>query len=586
MSAFEKIDLLFKEFMNCQPSETGAILAGIIESFMFLSKSERNKKEEIISTWLATESDIHPLKIASGTFLLALNAYYNEDYNKTLRFGVEAKKIFAENESPNGVALSSTVLGGAFRTLGNFDLALNELLEAFEQLKSTDLFFYSLMICEYQIGNIYLELQNYEKAKSLFLSLFEISSKMNNNVWLINASNALGKIYLVQNEPSEAKKAFESALTIAEKLNHPTFISNTLSELANYYVDQADFSKAEEFHQKALDIRNEHSIIGGAITNYISLAELFAKQSNYDEAITKLGKALKLAEQINVKPKMDQIHLNLSVIYENNGNLEKSLFHYKQFHDLHEQREIEESSRKIKNALTIFEAEQTRKENIIIKKQKQEIEAEKKRSDTLLLNILPEEVAEELKSKGSAEAKQYDQVSVLFTDFKNFTKLSEKMTAKELVEEMHTCFKAFDKITEKYGIEKIKTIGDSFMCAGGLPVANQTHAIDIVRVGLEIKQFVENRVVERIALGKEPFHIRIGIHTGPVVAGIVGIKKFAYDIWGDTVNTASRMESSGEVGQVNISGATYELVKDSFTCTYRGKIQAKGKGELDMYFVV
>ena len=217
--------------------------------------------------------------------------------------------------------------------------------------------------------------------------------------------------------------------------------------------------------------------------------------------------------------------------------------------------------------------------------EKKEADKQRKRSDNLLLNILPEEVAEELKAKGSAEAKQFEEVTVLFTDFKDFSRIAEKMTAKELVEEIHTCFMAFDNIIEKYGIEKIKTIGDSYMCVGGLPVASKTHAEDVVKASLEIRKYILNRAKERTASGKPPFEVRIGIHTGPVVAGIVGVKKFAYDIWGNTVNTASRMESSGEVGKVNISGTTYELVKDKFHATYRGKIEAKNKGELDMYFV-
>lgn len=220
-----------------------------------------------------------------------------------------------------------------------------------------------------------------------------------------------------------------------------------------------------------------------------------------------------------------------------------------------------------------------------IKLQFTEIEKEKQISDNLLLNILPAEVAAELKAKGSADAKQYDEVTILFTDFKDFTKLSEKMSAKELLDEVNSCFMVFDQIIESHGIEKIKTIGDSYMCAGGLPVANKTHAEDVVSASLEIQKFIETRVAERRLLGKETFQIRIGIHTGPVVAGIVGLKKFAYDIWGDAVNTASRMESAGEVGKVNISGTTYELVKNKFNCVHRGKIQAKGKGEIDMYFV-
>lgn len=219
-----------------------------------------------------------------------------------------------------------------------------------------------------------------------------------------------------------------------------------------------------------------------------------------------------------------------------------------------------------------------------VEKQKDEAVRQYNRSEELLLNILPSEVAEELKAKGSAEAKTFDDVTVLFTDFKGFTNISERLSAKELVAEIDYCFKGFDGIMEKYNIEKIKTIGDSYMAAGGLPVKNKTHAWDVVEAAIEIRDFMAAHARQRKAEGKEVFEIRIGIHTGPVVAGIVGVKKFAYDIWGDTVNTASRMESSGEPGKVNISAATYELVKDKFDCTYRGKVEAKKKGMIDMYF--
>jgi guanylate cyclase len=206
-------------------------------------------------------------------------------------------------------------------------------------------------------------------------------------------------------------------------------------------------------------------------------------------------------------------------------------------------------------------------------------------SETLLLNILPKQIAEELKARGKAEARHFDEVTVMFTDFKNFTQIAEKMSPTDLVAELDMIFAAFDNIASKHNLEKIKTIGDSYMCAGGLPVRRNTHATDAVSAALEIQEFIRQHIRQRREEGKDPFEIRIGIHSGPVVAGIVGKIKFAYDIWGDTVNLASRMESSGEPGRINISGATYELVKDRFHCTHRGKIKAKNKGEVDMYFV-
>jgi class 3 adenylate cyclase len=240
------------------------------------------------------------------------------------------------------------------------------------------------------------------------------------------------------------------------------------------------------------------------------------------------------------------------------------------------------SYRKEKETLIIMQNELLEQQVAV---RTEELQKQQRESEQLLLNILPEEVAAELKQNGVARSRNYEAVTVLFTDFKDFTLIAAHMSPEQLIGELNHCFSAFDKITEKYGIEKIKTIGDSYMCAGGFGGGDSESVLNVVKAGIEIRDFMNERNRTEEMNGGKSFEVRIGIHTGPVIAGIIGIKKFAYDIWGDTVNIASRMESAGEPGRVNISGFTYQQVSSYFVCTHRGRIPAKSKGEVDMYFV-
>ncbi len=211
---------------------------------------------------------------------------------------------------------------------------------------------------------------------------------------------------------------------------------------------------------------------------------------------------------------------------------------------------------------------------------------ERDKADQLLLNILPEAVANELKEKGKAEAREYAHASVLFTDFIGFTAIAEKMTPVKLLQELDFCFSEFDRICDKYDLERLKTVGDAFMACAGLPEPNPAHAIRCIRAAIEMRDFMAMYRAEKMKAGEPSWDIRIGVHSGPVVAGIVGQKKFAYDIWGDTVNVASRMESAALAGQVNISRTTFDLVKNEFRCEARGEISIKNRGTVEMFTVL
>ena len=221
----------------------------------------------------------------------------------------------------------------------------------------------------------------------------------------------------------------------------------------------------------------------------------------------------------------------------------------------------------------------------IINKRTEDLIIEKEKTEALLANVLPKNTASEIMEKGKATKIKYNFVTVLFSDIQGFTKIAEEMNPEILIDELDKFFFYFDSVVEKFGIEKIKTIGDAYMCAGGIPEKNRTNPVEVILAALEMKSYMKKLKESSEIEGMKYWDIRIGIHTGTVVAGVVGQKKLSYDIWGDTVNTASRMESSGEAGKINISGTTYEFVREFFDCEYRGKMPVKYKGELEMYFV-
>ncbi len=472
-----------------------------------------------------------------------------------------------------------------------------------------------------------------ENVKALILKLETSNEDSVKAQLLIDIANGL-----VKEKPDEGIKYGEQALALAEKLQWQIGIRKANTVLGDLYKAKNQYGKAVKYYSKGVKLPSVSVPVvssGDAKASKEKLEqerlqreklqqELEQKEAAYrkrqQEAAALLNKQSELTEQQkreleehqqHLLQKSQEIEAQKQAIADKQAILEKAeeekLLAQEQLSMAEAERQLQEARMNAlmqENLLREAEIEDKKKERRIIllatslmvvvlaftvyilivqRKNNKLISREKKKSDELLLNILPIEVANELKEKGEAQAKLYNEVTVLFSDFVGFTNVVESLSPQELVTELHTCFKAFDAIIARYGIEKIKTVGDAYMAVSGLPASNVEHAVSILNAAIDIRDYMKNRHEE---LGDKTFTVRLGINSGSVVAGIVGVRKFAYDIWGDTVNIAARMEQNSEVGKINISGATYELIKDYFDCEYRGKIYAKNKGEIDMYFVI
>jgi class 3 adenylate cyclase/Tfp pilus assembly protein PilF len=520
-------------------------------------------------------------------------------------------------------------MGIIYRSQGNNLKGLEYLIESLkirEQLQDSS----GLPNILSNIGLIYQDQKNYEQAMAYYERSLTIRERLADSANMAGTLANIGLIFQSENKYREALSYFKKSLDINRQIVDRKGEANTLNNIGLLYKEQGDLEKALEFLQESKTTSLSIGDNNGIANSLMSIGMIQIARKNYSKAITDCKEAFETAETLGDAFMQKESCSCLFRAYKAKGDAVNALFYHEllgQIEDDIQKMEIssnllkmeferqvaQDSIAKAEEARTIqkaHEEEMHREEKIrniiavtgflflilaggfynrwrFVKSSNEKLNEEKERSENLLLNILPYEIAEELKNNGHAEARDFELVSILFTDFKSFTETSAKLNAIDLVAEINICFEAFDGIIEKYDIEKIKTIGDAYMAAGGLPVPTEDSVKNTVMAALEMQDFIGKRKSENDASNKPAFEMRVGIHTGPVVAGIVGVKKFQYDIWGDTVNTASRMETNGQVDQVNISQATYELLKNDseFSFESRGKIEAKGKGEMEMWFV-
>jgi adenylate cyclase len=505
------------------------------------------------------------------------------------------------------------------------------------------------LICS-KMGNVYSSKNDYANAIDCYQKALKIHEKNKNSESLAELYVDMAYLYRDIRMYNEAIEYAKKALDLHQKLAKSDFISYDLQTLGILYDETQHYDQALDYYFKTLEskVKDSVAIYNNIATSFknkkdydqaltfaqraqqlslekgdftymsiieATLCEIFFIKKQNNEALRHGLNSIRIAREDNDIATIKEVAFVLKEIYDQKGD--KSLaYGYFQEHiaardSLNNENKDREITQKI--AQFSFDVQQEKKDAVAAtekkilygglatlgllaalifinfrreRKAKAEIAIEQQKSEELLLNILPKHVADELKTKGKAEARSYEQVSVLFSDFKDFTKVSEQVTPAALVELINTYFTEFDKIIVKHNLEKIKTIGDAYVCAAGLRDEDTTDAaVRLVKAAIEIQALTQTIKIQAISEHKPYFEQRVGISTGAIVAGIVGLKKFTYDIWGDTVNVAARMEQSSEAGKINISESTYQLIKTEFDCIYRGKIDAKNKGEINMYFV-
>ena len=577
------------------------------------------------------------MDLQSQTFLAIGQIYLDKgDMAEAMNQYEQCLQLATEIGDKYSIGVGLQNIGGIHSRTGNVVSAIEsytQALKIFEELGNN----YQTTNILSNIGHEYLQQDNYSKALDNFNRQLSLEKQLDNKTGVASVLNNIGQVYFSKGDLEKGFDYFNQSLKVSEEMEDKNGIITSHLSLGDYYKTKGNLKKALGNYNKGVEIIKETEQTINLDNFMNAIGDIYLIQQKYDEVIKvasgvlnrakemgdlnnqigasnllyqaykETGKnrlALEMYEYYNIGKDSIQNKTNQKAIlnqeykyaYEKQALADSLEYAQEQILVQAELKSQKQQSYYLMAGLGmallfgsfIFNRFRlTQKQKKIIEEQKQQVESEKEKSENLLLNILPKDTVEELKTKGSVSAQSYSMASVLFTDFKAFTALAGQMTPEELLAELNFCFSKFDEIMENHNVEKIKTIGDAYMAVSGVPIKKENHATDILNAALSIKTFMESYAVKRQQENKTYFEIRIGIHSGPLVAGVVGTKKFQYDLWGDTVNIASRMEANSEVGKVNISNDTYQLikVKTSYQFIPRGKMSVKVKGELEMYFV-
>lgn len=606
-----QLETLLEEAISTQNTE--AIIEGHVNlglGYLKLNRYEETMQHFQASYTLSLENDYISLaghsKNGYGMAYLTIN-----DYTKALHSFQQALSFFEQVKDTQGVAYATSNLGAVYDALGSYDLALEHYLQAArlnESLGNKE----EIATNYNNIGTIHSSQNNFETAFEYFTNAITIFEEINSKEGLSYTYTNLGHFFSHYNYHDEAYGFYLKSLRLNIDLDNKINLADSFNNIAGIFELKENYTKASEYYANALNIYQELGNLEGAINVTNNFGTIEYKKKDYERALELHTSAYEASKTLDYNRGLEASIFNLSMDYEALGRTSEAIDLKSLYIELQKVIFSEEQSENIANAQIVYETE---KKDAEIEQKAQEIQEQKARvkrqliiigiaagiiilvtflgyliykerqkSEKLLLNILPKKVANDLKIYGKTEPENFENCSVYFSDIVSFTSTSEDLEPKYLIEELSDMFTTFDGIMETYGCERIKTIGDAYMAVSGMPVPEEKHAENMIDAALDI--------LDALTLRGETadinWRVRIGINSGKIVGGVVGVKKYLYDVFGDTINTASRMESNSEPMRLNISTHTHELVShltDKYVFTEREALEVKGKGMLSMYFV-
>lgn len=539
--------------------------------------------------------------IAASLLGIGFGKMIRGEYSECLELSLDSLRRSRKIGDCVGVGRAGIYLGLIYRSLGNLDKSFEHYATAHkilsdpidtasEELRKDGLAWclFGMAGVQEALNDLDLALDYYEQSLALFC---DIALSLGES----RALTGIASVHRARGEYDQALARLKRSLALDTETQMLPGLARTYTDIGDCLEATGRIDEALEYNERALALREENELRDAATTNRMNIGRILIGRGELDRALDYLGHARAEAESLQVRPKLFRIHALLADVHERRGDFRVALEHFREYHRLEREVYSDESSSRIKNIQIDNEVEIAEKEaeiqrlrnvelaalNEQLHESNEKIQQEKEHSDRLLHNILPAKIVHDLRTSGATHPETFDDVTVFFSDFIGFTSRSATLEPAVLIAELNEIFTRFDEIAEDEGCERIKTIGDAYLAVCGMPRADGDHATKILRVAQRAVEYLEQR--NRTSAIEWP--VRIGVHSGRVVGGVVGVKKYIYDVFGDTINTASRMESHSAAMRINVSESTYRLTKNDFPFERRQSIDVKGKGAVQMYFL-